>query len=1156
MKTINPKNYKYFIIIIAIVISTFIIISGKYYYEHDKQITRLEKYNELKAIADLKTNEIVQWHNERLSEASFFSKHEMMVEETYRLVNGNNQSAKILQKSLIHLVDGKRYDNIFILNTNGSIIFSLDSSFSMVDSTTINLNQKIQNTRNILFSDFYICSYHKSIHFDIIAPFIDKKNNVFATLIFRVNPNDYLYPIIQNWPTPSKSAETLIVRSDGDSVLFLNELRHIKETALRLKMPTSLVNLPANKAILGRTGIFEGIDYRNINVISDLRSIPGTNWYMVAKIDKDEIFKELYKEAIFITVLTLLIILFLVTFLTWIYNSRQKNMYKKLLANEIELHESHEEFRATLYSIGDGVITTNKVGLIKQMNGVAEHLTGWNEKDAKGKKLEVVFHIINEDTREKVETPVKKVLKEGMIVGLANHTVLISKDGKEIPIADSGAPIKDITGNITGVVLVFRDQTESRFQQKILKESEERFQLLFNKAPLGYQSLDFDGNFIDVNQQWLDSLGYNRNEVIGKWFGDFLAPEFRDAFRERFPIFKTQGYIHSEFEMLHKTGNRLFISFEGKIGYNKFGEFIQTHCILQDITEKKKAEEQLIESEAKHKNLFNSIRDSILVTDINRKIVQINPAFEELFGFTAEEIIGKETSYLYKNRGEFEQMGLKIKENTDNHNLLLTNIYKKKNGEIFPGETNVFYLKNSKGELLGFIGTIRDITERRKTEIALQESEAYIKLILDNLPIGVAVNSVDPTVKFDYMNENFPIFYRTKKENLVDNNIFWETVYEDSEYREIIKKKVLADCASGNPDQMFWEDIPITRKGQQVTYISAKNIPIEGKGLMISVVWDVTERKKAEIELTKRENLLQKIFDILPIGLWFTDKNGKILKGNPAGIKIWGAEPKVGIEEYKVFKARRLPSGEEIANNDWALYHTITKGVTITDELLEIEAFDGTKKIILNYTAPIFDNDGNIDGAIVVNNDITNLKLTEAQLKERELLFQALMDNSPIYIFFKDRDIRAMHLSKNYEQMLGKPLSELLGKDMFDLFPSELAKKMIEDDKKIVDEGKMVVVDEELNEHYYTTIKFPILQENNEPILAGFTIDITDRKKVEQELVKLNEELEQRIKERTQDLENKNSELERMNKAFIGRELRIKELKEKIIQIENSNREN
>ena len=92
-----------------------------------------------------------------------------------------------------------------------------------------------------------------------------------------------------------------------------------------------------------------------------------------------------------------------------------------------------------------------------------------------------------------------------------------------------------------------------------LKASEERFQLLFNKAPLGYQSLDFDGNFIEVNQQWLDTLGYEREEVMGKWFGDFLAPAYKDGFRKRFPIFKERGKIRSEFEMIHKNGSVMFI---------------------------------------------------------------------------------------------------------------------------------------------------------------------------------------------------------------------------------------------------------------------------------------------------------------------------------------------------------------------------------------------------------------------------------------------------------------------------------------------------------------------------------------------------------------------------------------------------------------------
>lgn len=132
---------------------------------------------------------------------------------------------------------------------------------------------------------------------------------------------------------------------------------------------------------------------------------------------------------------------------------------------EQAIYEEKERLRVTLQSIGDGVITTDNTGLIVSLNPIAEQLTGWTEKDASGKKAKDVFRIISEETRAESEDPIQKVLTTGKIIGLANHTALIAKDGTERPIADSASPIKDDTGTVNGVVLVFRDVSEERRKQ-------------------------------------------------------------------------------------------------------------------------------------------------------------------------------------------------------------------------------------------------------------------------------------------------------------------------------------------------------------------------------------------------------------------------------------------------------------------------------------------------------------------------------------------------------------------------------------------------------------------------------------------------------------------------------------------------------------------
>ncbi len=200
---------------------------------------------------------------------------------------------------------------------------------------------------------------------------------------------------------------------------------------------------------------------------------------------------------------------------------------------EEALQESERRWATTLASVGDAVIATDARGNIDFMNGIAEYLTGWGLKTAKGRSIIEVFNIINETTGETVESPVEHVLREGAIVGLANHTVLVRRDGTQIPIDDSGAPIRNEDGIINGVVLVFRDVTKRKEQEQALRKSEEAFRTVFEHSSVGKILTNYDGKILRLNQAMADMLGYTIEELKKKTLLDVTHPDDMNASVER-----------------------------------------------------------------------------------------------------------------------------------------------------------------------------------------------------------------------------------------------------------------------------------------------------------------------------------------------------------------------------------------------------------------------------------------------------------------------------------------------------------------------------------------------------------------------------------------------------------------------------------------------
>jgi PAS domain S-box-containing protein len=167
----------------------------------------------------------------------------------------------------------------------------------------------------------------------------------------------------------------------------------------------------------------------------------------------------------------------------------------------------------------------------------------------------------------------------------------LKKDGTRFPMEIRGRETVHEGRRVR--VATIRDITKRKQAEEALRESEERFRRLYEQAPLGYQSLDAEGRLVDVNQAWLDLLGYSRHQVIGRWFGDFLAPQEVDSFQQRFSRFKATGEVHVDLEMVRHNASTIIVHIDGRIGHDEHGQFKQTHCILHDITERKQAEEAL-----------------------------------------------------------------------------------------------------------------------------------------------------------------------------------------------------------------------------------------------------------------------------------------------------------------------------------------------------------------------------------------------------------------------------------------------------------------------------------------------------------------------------------------------------------------------------------
>jgi two-component system, cell cycle sensor histidine kinase and response regulator CckA len=507
----------------ALLISLALAAAGWAMYRQQVRAAEAHRFRDLSSIAAMKVEQISAWRRERLADVRLHASGVIRLDVLrWRPEFTDEVWKNRLQVRFGEIRDFQGYQDVLLVAPSG-LLLALDPRMTTIEADSLALVKETLPATKAQSGTVFRCSFCEGVHYDVAAPIRDDEGYPVAALLLRSDPARALYPLLQFWPMAEVSGESLLLRVQGEEMVCLSPLRWASDPPLSLRNPVKIRTEHGEPGLGIPKEPFHGVDYLGVPVLAVARAVPETPWVLVVKMDEAEALAEARRNGLAIGMAVLLAMVTTVLGATLLFRNRQRAMEKRLRHAERGVREAHEELRATLYGIGDGVIATDTRARVTRINPMAEDLTGWVEAEAIGRPIEEVFRIVNEQTRMVVENPVHHVLRDGRIVGLANHTVLIARNGAERPITDSGAPIFLESGAMAGVVLVFRDQTAERAAQRALQAAKDNARALMEASPVAVLVIGPDEGIVDANPA-AERIFLKQTEAFaGRRCGDFLG---------------------------------------------------------------------------------------------------------------------------------------------------------------------------------------------------------------------------------------------------------------------------------------------------------------------------------------------------------------------------------------------------------------------------------------------------------------------------------------------------------------------------------------------------------------------------------------------------------------------------------------------------------
>jgi PAS domain S-box-containing protein/putative nucleotidyltransferase with HDIG domain len=558
-----------------------------------------------------------------------------------------------------------------------------------------------------------------------------------------------------------------------------------------------------------------------------------------------------------------------------------------------------------------------------------------------------------------------------------------------------------------------------------LKDSEENFWAFAKNAPIGVYYSDLKGTFLYGNKKAEEIVGYKREELIGKNFLKLKLIGPKDIVKAaRLLFLNGQGKNTGpdEFEITRKDGTKRIVEINTSV-ITLVGKQAVIGMV-QDITERTQAEAALRESEEKYKALINGMNDTAWVIDFNEKFIDVNDAAVEVLGYSREELLAMGPRDIDSSL-KVEEISSLIKEMPADKIQVFETTHITKDGKMIPVE-----IKSSLVTYQGrraILSIARDITERKRAEAALQESEQRYRSLVDNIDHGI--NLIDAAYNIMMVN-----CAQQRHFNKPLSQSIGKKCYREFEKCDAVCPHCPAvqTIASG---QSAWAEIEVTGNDQRRYSLRIQTFPIFGHDgtvtAFIEVVEDITDRKNMEKALRESDERFRNVVKTMKVGLGAIDDNGVLTYVNEYFAKMLGYTPEemIGrstLDFYYDDESRKAQ--EEI----------FTKRKTGMRDLTPYEVTwrhkDGHKVYQILSPTPQFDSDGRYTGSFAIHTDITERKLMEQELRESEARYKALYEDNPSMYFTVDSEGTVLSVNRLGAEQLGYNAVELVGQPVLNIF--------------------------------------------------------------------------------------------------------------------------